>query len=184
MSAMLMPSSIYAVKLKAKADIEHAQRLRYQVWKHEGVMLCADNGGMIADEHDDHGLHWGVFDGNRLVAAARLCLHHQIQEVPDAQMFQRVSLPLPAASMNRLVVLNEYRGCGIGTMFDTLRIREAERLGAWVVIAAPVDIEPRRRKLRNLGFIFLDSVTGYAAWSSSVRICACYKVLSPGRTHV
>jgi hypothetical protein len=184
MSVGLTRSASRPVQLTTQSEIQQAQRLRYQVWKDEGVELSSDGRTIIADEHDDHGLHWGVFDGIRLVAAARLCLHHQMQEVPDAQMFQRVRLPLPAASMNRLVVLNEYRGCGIGTMFDTLRIREAERLGARVVIVAPIDIEPRRCKLSNLGFIFLDGVTGYAVWSSSVRICACYKVLLPGGTYV
>jgi GNAT superfamily N-acetyltransferase len=157
--------------------LEIAQRLRFQVWEHEGAILSRIEEQKIADKHDDHGIHWGVFHGDEMVGAARLCLHGRVDDAPDAALFCSLSLPTPVASMNRLVVLKKHRGQGLGRRLDELRVREARDQGAKTCIVAPVDDENRVRSLEDQGFIFIGNVRGRAYWSESVSIRACYRSL-------
>src|SRR5580658_9945340 len=101
-------------ELVALSEIEAAQRLRYTVWQSEGVVIHHAERKVIADHHDEHAIHWGVFDGDHLVGAARLCIHDRLAEAPDSEMFVTADIQSPVASMNRLVVLGSHRGRGIG----------------------------------------------------------------------
>jgi GNAT superfamily N-acetyltransferase len=165
-------------ELVAASEVEAAQRLRYTVWRSEGVMIHHSERESIADHHDDHATHWGVFDGDQLVGAARLCLHDELDEAPDAELFVNADIPAPVASMNRLVVLKSYRGRGIGGLLDHVRIQKARELSARTVIIAPVNVDSRKKSLSGLGFHVLSKVTGHAKWSPTVEICFCYLVLS------
>jgi GNAT superfamily N-acetyltransferase len=167
-------SSGSALELIAVSEIEAAQRLRYTVWRSEGVIIHHSEKEAIADYHDKHAIHWGFFDGNQLVGAARLCLHDELAEAPDAEMFLSVDIPSPVASMNRLVVLQGYRGQGIGRLLDQVRIRKAREMGARTVIATPVKAIAREQSLAELGFQALSGVTGRPNWSPTVEICAYY----------
>jgi GNAT superfamily N-acetyltransferase len=158
-------------------EIQAAQRLRYTVWRSEGVLIPHSEREMIADQHDVHATHWGVFDGGQLVGAARLSLDDELAKAPDAEMFATADIPSPVASLNRLVVLSSYRGRGIGGLLDQVRIKKARELGVRTVVAAPVNAGLRRQSLRKLGFKFLAEVTGHAKWSPTIEICACYLVL-------
>jgi GNAT superfamily N-acetyltransferase len=131
----------------------------------------------IADYHDDHAIHWGVFDGDQLVGAARLCLHDELAEAPDGEMFLNADIPSPVASMNRLVVLKSSRGQGIGGMLDQVRIQKAREWGARSIVITPVNVDSRKQSLRKLGFQVLAKVTGHPKWSPTVEICACYLIL-------
>jgi GNAT superfamily N-acetyltransferase len=163
-------------ELVTASEIQAAQRLRYTVWQSEGVAIQSSDES-IADGHDEHATHWGVYDGNRLVASARLCLHDTLTEVPDARMFIGTAIPSPAASMNRLVVLKSHRGQGIARPLDEARIEKAGELGARTVIITPINVSSRKQSLGNLGFQVLTGVAGHPSWSQSVEICACYLIL-------
>lgn len=164
-------------ELTTASQILAAQALRFTVWQSEGVAIHDPAHGVIADHHDDHSTHWGIFVGGRLVAAARLCLHHNLTDAPDAEMFMSVPIPLPVASMNRLVVLKSYRGQRLGGTLDRVRIQRAKELGARTVIATPVNVESRKESLRMQGFQSVSEVTGNAKWSPTVKISACYLLL-------
>jgi len=164
-------------ELIAAAEIQAAQRLRYTVWQSEGVVIHDTEREAIADHHDDHATHWAVFDGDQIVGAARLCLHDELAEAPDAEMYVGVDIPSPVASMNRLVVLKSYRGQGIGGLLDQVRIQKARELGAHTVVIAPVNVNSRKQSLRKMGFQVRSEVTGRAKWSPTVEICACYLIL-------
>jgi len=170
-------SSVSLYELTTPAEIALAQRLRYSVWRAEGAVIHNPETELIADYHDQHASHWGVFDGDLLVAAARLCLHANLHDAPDGQMFTGADLPVPVASMNRLVVLKTHRGLGIGGRLDRVRIQKAKEWKARTVIIAPAYTLARRQSLEGLGFHFLDGVTGHPVWSPTVSICACYLIL-------
>ena len=178
LSRALAIPSVSVRELTTLAEIQAAQRLRYTVWKSAGAVIHNPETEMIADYHDQHASHWGVFDGNLLVAAARLCLHTNLHDAPDEQMFAGADLPVPVASMNRLVVLETHRGLGIGGRLDRARIQKAIEWKARAVIIAPAYTLARRQSLEKLGFYFLEGVTGHAIWSPTVSICACYLILS------
>jgi GNAT superfamily N-acetyltransferase len=161
-------------RLTAKSEIAACQRLRYEVWSAEGVELSKPEAGTIADSHDDHAMHWGVFDGTRLVGAARLCLHETLAEAPDGDLFTGMDIPSPVASMNRLVVTKGHRGRGIGEKLDQIRIQEGRASGARSIIAAPVISVSRKRSLEAQGFSVHFERLGRAVWSTSVEICPCY----------
>jgi GNAT superfamily N-acetyltransferase len=161
--------------------VSEIQRLRYRVWKAEDVTLYDETSGLIADPHDDHALHWGVFDGERLVGAARLCIHDRQSDVPDAPLFTNLALPVPVASMNRLVVLQEYRGFGIGRALDERRVEAARNMGACAIVVGPVDRDFRPAQLQGLGFTLLPGPPVPTLWSPGVRARACYRLLDGSR---
>jgi GNAT superfamily N-acetyltransferase len=168
---------IEARELDSSPLIQAAQRLRHTVWQEEGVELHDSPDQMIADSHDQHAHHWGIFDGDVLIGTARLCIHMHISEAPEGEMFVGVDLPTPIASLNRMGVLKPHRGRGLGRHLDDLRIAKARELGASVVIGTPRNIEPRRRSMQRRGFKFLPGVLGHPTWSPSFEICACYLIL-------
>ena len=163
------------------AQIAEIQRLRYRVWKNEGVALYDEGSGVIADQHDNHAFHWGVFDDENLVGAARLCIHDRQSDVPDTQLFASLALPIPVASMNRLVVLREYRGFGIGRALDERRVETARNMGACAIVLAPVDRDFRLAQIQELGFTLLPGASVPTLWSPSVRARACYRLLDGSR---
>jgi GNAT superfamily N-acetyltransferase len=161
-------------RLTTATEIAECQRLRYEVWCAEGVELTKPEAGMIADSHDEHAMHWGVFDGTRLVGAARLCLHETLADAPDCDLFVGLEIPAPIASINRLVALKSHRGRGIGNQLDQRRIQEARALGARTIIGTCVNAKSRRHALAAQGFLFTSARAGHPIWSPSVEICPCY----------
>jgi len=161
-------------RLCAASEIAACQQLRYEVWSAEGVELTKPEAGTIADSHDDHAMHWGVFDGTRLVGAARLCLHETLAEAPDGELFVGLEIAAPIASINRLVALKSHRGRGIGNQLDQRRIQEARTLGARTIIGTCVNAKSRRHALAAQGFLFTSARAGHPIWSPSVEICPCY----------
>jgi len=172
-------SSASIRELTAEADIRAAQELRYRVWQSEGAAIEQPEVGIIRDKHDGHAIHWGAFDDGRLIGAARLCLHENLVDAPDGELFASACLPAPIATMNRMVVHKSHRGIGIGTKFDDLRIYRARSLGAATVIATPIDLLPRKRSFTKRGFHFLPGVfLGNPIYAPTILICACYLVLA------
>jgi predicted GNAT family N-acyltransferase len=105
---------------------------------------------MIADRHDEHARHWAAFIGDEIVAAARMCVHDEQEQSPDASAFSKIRLPAPIATINRLVVVPSARKSGLAEQFDKSRIIAAKSEGAKCIVgtAAPARIEA----LERLGF--------------------------------
>ncbi len=115
-------------------------RLRYEVWKGETTLrpeVIAK--GIITDEHDAHARHWAVFNGKQLVGAARMCIHHNQENTPDARAFDQVRLPVPIATINRLVVDRSARGHTLGYSLCKCRIEAARKSGARCVVGTAVE---------------------------------------------
>jgi GNAT superfamily N-acetyltransferase len=179
-ASSITESRLETRELLSASAIQDAQRLRHTVWECEGAVLYDSQQQTIADPHDDHAIHWGVFEDDVLIGTARLCLHDSLAEAPDGEMFAEIDLPIPIASMNRLVVLKSHRGLGIGRLLDDLRIAKARQLGARAVIVTPANVESRLRSLERRGFRFLAGILGHPIWSPSVTSCACCLILNEG----
>lgn len=178
LSRSLRISSASVRELTTVAEIHAAQRLRYSVWQSEGAVIHSPKPGTIADYHDEHATHWGSFDGDVLVGAARLCIHNKLSEAPDGEMFASLPVPAPVASINRMIVLKSHRGLGIGTEFDERRIEKARELRARAIIATPVNASSRKLSLKVRGFQFPTGVPmGNPIYSPLMQICACYLIL-------
>jgi GNAT superfamily N-acetyltransferase len=126
-------------------------RLRYAVWNDEAE-LTADVRAqkLITDDHDRHARHRAAFDGEEIVAAARMCVHKVQEDSPDARAFSKIRLAMPVATINRLVVAPRARRLGIAKQLDECRISAAKHEGAKCVVgtAAPARIDA----LETLGF--------------------------------
>jgi GNAT superfamily N-acetyltransferase len=107
------------------------------------------------DEFDDTAMHWGIFDEeNNLIAAARLSVHRNINELPDRFLFSDIwdkELPAPIASLNRLSVATSYRGLGLSGQLDRIRIQKARRIGCRCICGTTHG--KRQLKLQEEGFV-------------------------------
>lgn len=100
--------------------------LRCLCWK--GALPDLDQ---LNDGHDGHAFHFALFYCDAVIAAARLCVHESLTDVPDPHLFANANIPVaaPFGCINRLVVHPEYRGLGIAAIFDLARTEAAKRLG-------------------------------------------------------
>ena len=104
---------------------------------------------------DETAFHWVIREKDRVVAAARMSIHEAIDAVPYAEL-----LPAPCraalagqtiASFNRLVVDPQFRGLGLSTRLDQLRIQTAARYQADRIVTS-TQLEFRLKSLLKLGF--------------------------------
>jgi GNAT superfamily N-acetyltransferase len=133
--------------------------LRVESWKSVGVLTGSNFPADIClDEHDAHAMHWAIEEGGQLIAAARMCIHTEIHQLPDAGFFEELTINAapPFAAVNRLVVHPDYQRRGLARKLDEIRIRKARALGCGsvLVIAPPI----RWRPLEQLGFEFVGAV--------------------------
>lgn len=125
--------------------------LRVESWKSVGVLVDgAFPADVCHDEHDEHALHWAIRDGDRLVGAARMCVHDRVESLPDAGFFlgmEAAAVP-PIASLNRLVVHPDYQRRGLSHALDQIRIQQARDMACGSVwcVAPPIRWEPLRRQ--------------------------------------
>lgn len=78
------------------------------------------------DKLDETAIHWVSFDENRkIIAAARLAIINDINELPYPQIVAHVSLPAerPFLFYSRLVIHPDYRKQGLKEKFDLVRLR-------------------------------------------------------------
>ena len=133
-------------------------RLRLRAWAPQvPVALTVDD---VADHFEHLARHWAVFDVENLVAAARLSIHRQIEDVPEANCLAGVfstSPPTPIGFLSRLVVAPEYRGRGLGRQLDAIRIYASEQAGCQSLLGLVFDVsgEARIRQLTSFGFTLL-----------------------------
>jgi len=125
--------------------------LRFEVWNAETTLRSQVRAkGLITDDHDTHARHWAAFCGDEVVAAARMCIHQRQQESPDAPAFSDICLPVPVATVNRLVVDSSVRNRGLGSKLCHFRIEAAKQDGAKCVVGTFTD--ERIASLEKFGF--------------------------------
>ncbi len=130
-------------------------RLRASVWR----TLAGDSqlyGDEWTDEFDALAMHWVAYVDGSLIAAARMSVHAELEEIPDFHIFGQLRLFVerPIASIGRLVVHPEFRGLGISREMDTLRLRAAREMKCqrMTAIASKLSGINRLHALEKLGF--------------------------------
>jgi GNAT superfamily N-acetyltransferase len=143
----------------ADADLlQQAFALRRQVWAElPGVDSQSALSGGLDDGFDATGLHWVVVAEGSVIASARLCLCDSLAALPDAYVFRDAAdeVPLPTSAINRLVVHRDYRGRGLASRLDSIRLAESRGRGCASVTAcwSPFSGERRRLAIEALGFM-------------------------------
>lgn len=151
------------------AILEKVGRLRVVAWATE--LSSAPEVGSWLDAFDGVARHWAFLDGVEPVASARMTVHAALSDVPNPEDFLGLlaePLPAPIASINRLVVHPDYRGLGLGSSLDDLRLRAAEESGCGCVIGSTPSGDRRVAQLVSRGFRLLGS-TGAANASQLLR---------------
>ena len=107
------------------------------------------------DEFDRTARHWVVFREEVPVAAARLSIHENLSEVPDAESYAGV-FPQPPegpiASFNRLVVHPSARGAGLSKRLDFVGLDASEEIGCHSVVLSTASGPKRVKQLIGWGF--------------------------------
>lgn len=115
-------------------------KLRIETWLAMGVFKEGEfKPEDFVDEHDNHAYHWAIKKDNKVIAAARMCVHNSLQELPDSECYKSITSEMksPIASFNRLIVTPEYQRNGLGRSLDSSRINEAlERNCKTILISA------------------------------------------------
>jgi predicted GNAT family N-acyltransferase len=132
-------------------------RLRIRAWDADGErpFHAAATDSIWLDRHDDTAEHFVVERDCMVVAAARVSLHERESDLPDAELIAGYTedLKWPVASINRLVVAPETRGCGLARALDIKRIEFVERAQREVSkILGTVHIGARIVWLQQCGF--------------------------------
>jgi GNAT superfamily N-acetyltransferase len=118
-------------------------------------------GGTLEDGFDHLAQHWTLEVGAKLVAAARLTIHENLTEVPDAHLFTGlpdIAVAFPLGYITRLVVHPDYRTRGVAMQMDRERITAAKSAGCRSIAAVwnTLSGERRRNRLRSIGFRSFD----------------------------
>ena len=135
------------------------------------------------DSFDPVARHWVILDNDILAASARLSVHQRWEEVPDSEVYGglfKSALPSPVASMNRLVVSPRYRGRGLSTRLDHVRLDAARRAGCRCVLGHTHAGDKRLTQLESEGFRvlgtakpnehgFLKGLTGVVIYLDSLK---------------
>ena len=142
--------------------------LRHHCWKEVLPDLA-----LLADGHDEHSLHFVLLEERGVIAAARLCVHEPLAEVPDPHLFATADFPMaaPFGCMSRLVVHPDYRRIGIAAILDHARIETARNSGCrtMLVVTSLHSGVRRRQALDAQGFTCLAQGEGVedGMWSMS-----------------
>lgn len=135
--------------------LEAILQLRQVVWAAQAPFPVSFDD--VADEFERTARHWAVFDGERVIASARLSIHGRIAEVPEAVCLAGVFAeqpPRPIGFMSRLVVAPDYRRRGLGRQLDEIRVAAADDAGCQSLLALVFDVsgDARREQFVSLGF--------------------------------
>ncbi len=138
--------------------LEQIFEFRESIWRNEPTIIDVHklHAASLRDGHDVHGLHWIITVKQSIVAAARLCIHHNARDLPfffDGFHHLKVDIPAPFASLNWLVVHPSMRRQGLSRALTNVRIDAARSEGAKTII---VEAAPDRVPgLREFGFVEL-----------------------------
>lgn len=133
--------------------------LRVEAWRSVGVLREGEfPPDICCDKHDEHATHWAVAEEERVIAAARMCIHDTLAALPDAGFFLNLPREIepPVAAINRLVVKADHQRRGLARRLDEVRIERALEMNcrSVIVVAPPI----RWRPLEQLGFESLGTV--------------------------
>ncbi len=115
------------------AELERISKLRVSVWRERGGLASgAFPTGRWHDEFDRVARHWVVTRNGRIVAAARLSMHEQLDQVPEAGEYLAAGLELAGriAAPARLVVSPSAERCGVASLLVAVRETAAAAEGA------------------------------------------------------
>jgi hypothetical protein len=127
-----------APSAQGRSLVEKIQDLRRRVWIREGAgqdISGADDLDLAPDT-----VHFYREAGGRILAAARVTLHHSATWRPDPRRFGPMPIPNRVrriAVMSHLVVAPEVEGRGWSASLDRVRITWARRHAHMVLIDAP-----------------------------------------------
>jgi GNAT superfamily N-acetyltransferase len=136
------------------AMLREIGRLRIKSWKADGELpSCATDPEIWLDAHDDHASNWAIIRQNKPIAAARLCVHERVENLPDQEIiadFTQLFGP-PVGSFNRLVVDPGFRGIGLSRLLDEVRMNAAlAQLCKSVVVTS--HLQNRINSFQQMGF--------------------------------
>jgi len=134
------------------SELDEVYRLRATVWRAAGFSVAT--GDRWQDAHDVHAHHVIAVADHEIVAAARICLHGRLDELPDAHVYAGLSTNGPVAALNRLVAQPRVRGLGVSRRLDESRLQWAKAAGVETVVANVVASTgmSRVRSLEEQGF--------------------------------
>ncbi|MCP9493354.1 MAG: GNAT family N-acetyltransferase [Pyrinomonadaceae bacterium MAG19_C2-C3] len=157
------------IEISDAATLERIFRLRVEAWQTVGIAPELFPNGSWQDEYEDEARHWAVFDGERLLAAARLTFHSHLAEVPNAGVFLDLNFDAapPLASISRLVVHPAARGLGLSCKFDRVRLQTARDAGCRTILAF-TSSDTRLRSLVRQGFMVLSSQKFYNEYTETL----------------
>ncbi len=153
--------------------LDRIGRLRVTAWETVFPKL-RDELDCWLDPFEITARHWCVFDSGQIVAAARIGVHQQLEDVPNAEVYAGVftePLPAPIASIN--ITHPNYRGRGISGKLDAVRIKAAEEMGCGCCVAfTTASRDARSNQLREIGFVDVAGVVVSAALDSTHTVPA------------
>jgi GNAT superfamily N-acetyltransferase len=149
------PMNTPIIDIAARADwLEQIGRIRVAAWKTETGATPDMDCWIDPIDRDPNSRLYAIFDGDRIVASARLTIHASLAEAPDAPVYTGVLSESPAAPiavLSRLVVHPDHRRLGYGTALDRHRLETARTLGCRTIVGS--SSAPRRiAQLEALGF--------------------------------
>jgi GNAT superfamily N-acetyltransferase len=127
------------------------QRLRVDAWLADGIAVPVTSDGRWTDEHDEHAVHWAIVENGLVKAAARMCIHDRVEDVPEPGYFRDLVLKGPIASLSRLVTRPDARGRSFASRLDDARIHRAQSSGCRHVVVA-THLPHRADALQRRGF--------------------------------
>ncbi|MBB5061010.1 GNAT superfamily N-acetyltransferase [Granulicella aggregans] len=136
------------------AVLQQVGRLRILAWEADGELPSfAPRAEVWIDEHDSHAVNWVILCDGLPIAAARLCVHKRISELPDIASLigYEDSLVPPVAAFTRLVVSPAFRGRGLSKELDGMRLAAAQEEGCRSAVVV-THVPARMRQLRAAGF--------------------------------
>lgn len=142
-----------------KELLKQIYKLRTQVWIEMGAPIHLFPNEMLVDQYDDQAYHWIIVQDDKLVAAARLSIHTDLSDAPEAQFFEPYKdfITFPVASMNRLVVQRNARSKSCGKQLTLAQIEMARQKGCKtaIIYCGPPTSSKWIKSLENIGFLRL-----------------------------
>jgi GNAT superfamily N-acetyltransferase len=136
--------------------LEKIYRLRVKAWEVDAPPFTESE--TWTDRWDPISRHWAVLNGDEPIAAARLSLHTELENIPDRESYLNIlphNLNRPIASLNRLVVHPDWRKRGLSRRLDVIRLEAARAMGAASIIGVSDSGRHRIKQLVSLGFSVL-----------------------------